>query len=124
MLAVMKRKATEAEAKGEEAFKDQPQIDFKEDITRPMYSSMMKKMINFLKPVQLTLEDDSAQHAGHAGSKGFNGESHFSLKIVADCFDGLTAVQRHKLIYTILAQEMQQIHALSIDAKSPAEAGL
>ena len=124
MLAMMKKKALEAEAKGEGANADVTEIDFVEDITRPVYNSMMKKMINFLKPKKLDLQDDSAQHAGHAGAKGLNGESHFSLKIVADCFDGLSLVQRHKLIYTVLGQEMTQIHALSIDAKTPAEAGL
>lgn len=119
MLAVMKRKAVEAEARGEVAQGDD--IEFEEDMNRPMYSSMMKKLLNFLKPKQLTLADESSQHAGHAGSKGFNGESHFNLKIVADCFEGLSLVQRHKLIYTLLAAEMKQIHALSIDAKTPAE---
>lgn len=123
MLAVMKRKATEAEKRGElpEGAGD---IEFVEEMGRPMYNSMMKKLLNFLKPRKLTLDDDSAQHAGHAGAKGFNGESHFTLKIVADCFEGLTSVQRHKLIYTLLAAEMQQIHALSIEAKTPSEAGL
>ena len=125
MLAMLKRKAMEAEAKGESTEADLAAgIDFVEDITRPVYNSIMKKMINFLKPKQLVLHDDSAQHAGHAGSKGLGGESHFSLKIVADCFEGLTLVQRHKLIYTVLTSEMQQIHALQIDAKTPAEAGL
>jgi len=124
MLAMLKRKAVEAEAKGEGAGQEEPEVDFEEDITRPVYSSTMKKLINFLKPKKLILNDDSAQHAGHAGAKGLKGESHFSLKIVADCFDGLSLVQRHKLIYTVLTAEMQQIHALSIDAKTPAEVGL
>lgn len=124
MLAMMKRKAVEAEAKGEGAGQEEPEVEFEEDITRPVYSSMMKKLINFLKPKRLELADDSAQHAGHAGAKGLGGESHFSLKIVADCFDGLSLVQRHKLIYTVLGAEMEQIHALAIDAKTPEEAGL
>lgn len=124
MLAMLKRKAVEAEAKGEGAGQEEPEVDFEEDITRPVYSSTMKKLINFLKPKRLILNDDSAQHAGHAGAKGLKGESHFSLKIVADCFEGLSLVQRHKLIYTVLTAEMQQIHALSIDAKTPAEVGL
>ncbi len=124
MLAMLKRKAVEAEAKGEGAGTEEPEVEFVDDVTRPVYSSTMKKLINFLKPKRLELEDDSAQHAGHAGAKGLKGESHFSLRIVADCFDGLSLVQRHKLIYTVLTAEMQQIHALSIDAKTPAEAGL
>ena len=124
MLAMMKRKAVEAEARGEGAGTEEPEVEFEEDVTRPVYSSMMKKLINFLKPKRLELADDSAQHAGHAGAKGLGGESHFSLKIVADCFDGLSLVQRHKLIYTVLSVEMGQIHALAIDAKTPAEVGI
>lgn len=123
MLAMLKRKAVEAESKGEGAGQEEPAVEFQEDIARPVYSSCMKKLINFLKPKRLEMQDDSAQHAGHAGAKGLGGESHFSLRIVADCFEGLSLVQRHKLVYTVLAAEMQQIHALSIDAKTPAEAG-
>ncbi len=124
MLAMLKRKAVEAEAKGEGAGQEEPEVEFVEDIARPVHSSMMKKLINYLKPRKLELDDDSAQHAGHAGAKGLTGESHFSLRVVADCFDGLSLVQRHKLIYTVLSAEMGQIHALAIDAKTPAEAGM
>jgi stress-induced morphogen len=121
MLAVMKRKAVEAEARGEGAFNDRPNVEFREILGRPMYNSMMKKLINYLKPTQISLEDESSQHAGHSGNSGSGTESHFRLKIVADCFKPLSLVQRHKLIYTLLAEEMTEIHALSIDAKAPEE---
>jgi stress-induced morphogen len=51
-------------------------------------------------------------------------ETHFQLDIVADCFAGMTLVQRHKMIYTLLAQEMGGgVHALSIRAKTTEEIG-
>lgn len=89
---------------------------------RPVYSAIMKKL-RLLKPVKLEVDDDSAKHAGHAGSRGFNGESHFSVRIVADAFESLSLVKRHKLIYTLLDEEFRQqkLHALSIDAKTPSE---
>lgn len=91
---------------------------------RPIYSSILRKL-NMLKPHQLDVIDDSAKHAGHAGAKGLNGESHFTVRVVADAFEPLSTVQRHRLIYTLLAEEMEGgIHALSIDAKTPTEAGM
>ena len=80
--------------------------------------------LNMLKPVLLEVIDESAKHAGHAGVAGVTGgETHFNVKVVASCFEGLSLVQRHKMIYTLLAQEMSNgVHALSISAKTPNEA--
>lgn len=93
------------------------------DESRPIYSALVGKLSK-LKPVKLDIVDNSAQHAGHAGSKGLNGESHFSVTIVSDAFEGLKLVQRHRLVYTLMSEEMSagHIHALQIDAKTPAEA--
>lgn len=78
-----------------------------------------------LKPVELELKDVSYQHAGHAGVKGSNGETHFNLRIVSNEFEGKSMVKRHRLIYSLLNEELQSgLHALSIDAKTPAEVGV
>jgi len=132
MFAVMKQKAREAEAEpssGDVA--DEPQIEagddddtatFEEVDGKPMYNAMMGILTSVLKPTTITLIDNSDQHAGHAGSKGWeSGESHFSLDVVSDAFDGLNLVQRHKLIYMLLTDVMPKIHALQINAKSPSE---
>jgi len=79
-----------------------------------------------LQPVDLTVIDDSSSHAGHAGMDGREGGgTHFKVKIVASCFQGLSLVQRHRMIYTLLAKDLNagggSIHALSIDAKTPDE---
>lgn len=91
--------------------------------SRPVYTSIMQKLA-VLKPETLDVIDDSAQHAGHAGAKGYDGESHFSVRVVAEAFDSLGPVQRHRLIYTLLNEEMDsgRIHALQIDAMTPGEA--
>ena len=77
--------------------------------------------LQVLKPTSLTLIDNSHQHAGHAGND-MDGESHFDLQIVAQAFDGLNLVKRHRLIYMMLGDLMPQIHALQISALTPSEA--
>lgn len=88
----------------------------------PMYKSIKMKL-NMLKPEELVIEDESYKHAGHAGMSGSNSsESHFNVRIIASCFEGLSLVQRHKMVYTLLGSEMKNgIHALSIYAKTPNE---
>ena len=70
-----------------------------------------------LAPIALAVQDDSADHAGHAGaSEG----SHFSVRIVSPRFAGLSRVSRHRLVYDALRNLMPQgIHALAIDARAP-----
>ena len=143
MLAVMKRKASEiadggggggASEVGEEteAQDDAPAeassdgdiiTTFDQREGKPMYNEIMSKLIAVLKPTSITLTDNSDQHAGHAGSKGWEerGESHFALEIVSEAFGGLAAVKRHQLVYMLLGETMEKIHALQISAKTPEE---
>ena len=141
MLAVMKKKALDAEAEAasekgkevesaaEEELNEEEQpaaaiiTSFEEIDGKPMYNTIMSTLITILKPTSITLTDNFDQHAGHAGSKGWaeSGESHFALTIVAEAFDGLSLVKRHQLIYMLLGETMEKIHALEIKAKSPSE---
>jgi len=69
-------------------------------------------------PTELTVEDDSHLHAGHAGAR--DGKGHFRVFIVANAFSGKSTIQCHRLVYNALAELMQSdIHALSIDARLP-----
>ncbi|WJF89044.1 BolA family protein [Paraburkholderia bonniea] len=69
--------------------------------------------------VSLTVRDDSAKHAGHAGASA---GGHFSVTIVAAAFAGKARVARHRLVYDALAVAMQHgIHALAITAYTPEE---
>jgi stress-induced morphogen len=88
--------------------------------TRPMYSAMMEALQQ-LQPTSIRLVDNSHQHVGHAGSKGFHGESHFELEICSEAFQGLNLVKRHQLIYMMLGEVMPKIHALGIKANTPDE---
>jgi BolA protein len=71
-------------------------------------------------PVQLSVEDESHHHAGHAGAAG--GQSHFRVRIIAEAFRGLTAIARHRLVYETVADLLKtDIHALAIEALPPSE---
>lgn len=73
-----------------------------------------------LRPAHLAIVDESHLHAGHAGAKG--GGGHFRVTIVSQNFEGLTAPQRHRLVYRVLATEMNGvIHALALTTFTPAE---
>tara|TARA_Y100000768_G_scaffold365199_1_gene326280 strand:+ start:9785 stop:10015 length:231 start_codon:yes stop_codon:yes gene_type:complete len=50
-------------------------------------------------------------------------ESKYEVNIVSDEFDGLSIIQRHKLIYALLDNFIKtgEIHALTIKAKTPSE---
>jgi sulfur transfer protein SufE/stress-induced morphogen len=86
-----------------------------------IFKSIQTKL-SLLKPSILEVVDESSKHAGHAGVAGSSGETHFNVKIVAACFEGLSAVQRHKMVYMLLSAEMSGgVHALSISAKTPTE---
>lgn len=83
-------------------------------------SETILQRLAVLDPLELHLEDDSAQHAGHAGAAG--GGGHFNLTITAAAFAELNAIKRHRMIYSLLTDLMpNQIHALSVKAYSPEE---
>jgi BolA family transcriptional regulator, general stress-responsive regulator len=74
-----------------------------------------------LAPSSLTVRDDSAHHAGHAGARE---GAHFAVRIVSSRFAGLRALQRHRLVYDAAAPLMAgRIHALQISALTPDETG-
>jgi len=131
MLKVMKEKAAALSVdsfvsiENNEESPDEPLdiiTSFEHTEGKPMYNTIMQTLIS-LKPTKIELVDNSAQHAGHGGSKGLkeSGESHFNLTIVAEAFSGLQLVKRHQLIYLILGDIVEKIHTLEISAKSPDE---
>ena len=114
MLKVMKQKANDLQAPTEDISQ--------ENHLGPIGREMLEKLA-VLKPTSIHLEDESSKHAGHAGMNGVEAnESHFKLTIEADCFNDLSRVKRHKLIYTVLGEDiMANIHALQIHAQPPAQ---
>lgn len=67
------------------------------------------------------LEDESHQHAGHAGARQ---GGHYRLHLVSAAFAGKNTVARHRMVYALLGDLMQNgIHALSLRLQTPEEAG-
>jgi BolA protein len=74
-----------------------------------------------LAPLSLKIKDESHKHEGHAGHDR-RGESHFRIEIVSAAFDGKTRPERHRIVYSLLEEQIKnRIHALSILALSPSE---
>ena len=85
--------------------------------------NIRRKLAAAFTPEELAVNDESAKHEGHAGHRP-GGETHFDVRIVSAQFDGLTRVERQRRIYAALDEEFRGgLHALSLKALTPAEAG-
>ena len=75
-----------------------------------------------LQPEQLDVIDESYLHRGHAGANASGQGTHFRIRITSHIFTGKSALVRHRLVYDALKDFMNQgLHALAIEARSPAE---
>lgn len=71
-------------------------------------------------PTSLDIVDDSQKHVGHASAQG---GGHFNVRIVSTHFAGKKPLERHRMVFATLSDALQaEIHALSIQAKTPEEA--
>jgi BolA protein len=62
-------------------------------------------------PVFLEVINESDGHNVPKGS-----ESHFKVIIVSDDFVNASRIQRHKMIYSAAAAEVERVHAFSVSA--------
>jgi BolA protein len=84
--------------------------------------SLRAKLSAAFSPVMLQVNDDSARHAGHAGARE-GGESHFNVVIRSAAFEGVARLQRQRLVYAAVAEELAgPVHALSVKALAPGDA--
>jgi BolA protein len=82
-----------------------------------------EKLTKAFAPERLEVVDESHRHAGHAGARP-GGETHYSVHIVSQAFAGKSRLDRHRMVNTTLAHELQGgVHALAIRAAAPGEAG-
>jgi BolA protein len=94
----------------------------------PIAAEIRRKLTEALSPTRLEIDDDSWRHAGHHHEGGMDakpgGESHFNLLVVSLAFEGQGRLARQRMINGLLADELSgPIHALSIRALAPGEAG-
>ncbi|KAJ4810933.1 Bola-like family protein [Rhynchospora pubera] len=94
-----------------------------------LYSSTKKRQISYNKKMGVTKEEvettlTSALKPTHLeviDTSGGCGAS-FEVEIVSEQFEGKRLLERHRLVNTALAEQMKQIHALSIKkALTPAQ---
>lgn len=70
-----------------------------------------------LQPTALTVIDESASHAGHAGAGPEGYGTHFRVRISTPLFTGLSRVAKHRLVYDALQDFIDQgVHAIAIEA--------
>ena len=80
-----------------------------------------EKLTEKFNPDQLDVQDESHLHAGHMGARP-EGETHFKVTIVSTAFEGHSRVQRHKMVYDTLSEELSgPFHALALKTKTPGE---
>ncbi len=84
-------------------------------------NEIVTRLTDALAPTALAVSNDSAQHGGHAGDDG-SGESHFSVAITSAAFEGVSRVDRQRMVNHALGDLMHgRIHAMAIKATAPGE---
>lgn len=79
-----------------------------------MQQQISTKLQEEFAPQYLEVKDESYMHAS-----GADAQSHFKVTIVTEEFAGKRLLQRHRSINTLLAAELQQIHALALHTYTP-----
>ncbi|TDF38168.1 transcriptional regulator BolA [Alteromonadaceae bacterium M269] len=76
-----------------------------------------QKLLAEYQPAHLQVINESGNHNVPAGS-----ESHFKVVMVSDIFAGKRLIQRHRLINSLLKDELaNDIHALALHTYTPEE---
>lgn len=81
--------------------------------------AIREKLTQAFAPSRLDIIDDSDKHKGHAGHRE-GGESHFTVIIVSQAFEGTSRVDRQRMVHKALEAELAgPVHALSVQASVP-----
>lgn len=76
------------------------------------------KILAAFSPVRFSVVDESRHHAGHMNDHA-DGETHFRVEIISDAFLGKSRLERHRLVNSLLAEELsERVHALAITART------
>ncbi|MCH4093863.1 MAG: BolA family transcriptional regulator [Acetobacter peroxydans] len=87
---------------------------------------MHRRLHEALQPVQLEMLDESSRHAHHVsmvrGPEAGASETHFRMLIVSSAFDGVSRVNRSRMVHEALADELESgLHALALTLRTPQE---
>jgi BolA family transcriptional regulator, general stress-responsive regulator len=87
----------------------------------PTYRERIATKLGVLTPSKLEIVDDSARHHGHGGAHP-DGETHFTVTMEAAAFAGKSRIDRQRMVYGLLADEMnERVHALALVLTAPGE---
>ena len=88
-----------------------------------LIADKIKQALEVLPHTHLSVTDDSHHHIGHAGNPDGRGQTHFTVEITSAAFEGLSRVDRQRLVQERLKPlwGATSLHALSIRAKTPSE---
>lgn len=82
--------------------------------------------VSTLNPTSIKVANDSSKHRHHKSMQEAENvqELHFRLEVISDAFVGKNMPSRHRLIYKLLEDELQNkgLHALQMVTKTVAEA--
>ena len=79
------------------------------------------RLTDACEPAHLDIDEQSSLHAGHVGDRAHGG-GHYTVAIVAEKFDGLSLMSRHRMVYDGADELMkQEVQALSMKTYTPAE---
>ncbi len=86
-----------------------------------MQERIAARLTAALDPILLDVVDESDRHAGHMGARE-GGGTHYRVRVVSARFERQSRVERHRLVYDLLAAEFADgLHALALVAKAPGE---
>lgn len=93
--------------------------------TGPIEELIIEK-VSTLHPTSIKVANDSSKHRHHRSMQDAENvlELHFRLEVISDAFVGKNMPARHRLIYKLLEDELQNrgLHALQMVTKTVSEA--
>lgn len=92
-------------------------------------AAIESKLTKALAPERMEIRNESHLHAGHHHVDGGHhsefdgkGETHFRVRVVSQTFAGMSRIDRHRVVNTLLDAELKAgLHALAIEPSAPGE---
>jgi len=93
-----------------------------------LVEAIKEKLMLKFTPSQLEVIDQSHKHAGHGGAaehkaafpdKDMTAETHIHVVITSDNFAGMNTLAKHRAVLEAVSEEVDRLHAFSLEAKAP-----
>jgi BolA protein len=82
----------------------------------PTARRIHQRLSEALQPTWLEVIDETAQHAGHAGTDGRSEGTHMRVRIDSPLFAGQVRIAKHRLVYDALQDFIDAgLHALAVE---------